>query len=122
MPRAKRRTEEFYCGECRGYFMVTLNVAINHEVEVVCPSCGHEHRRCVANGHILERGRHSTPVKEKLRPSIASYSKHPFTEKMRSSASHRDGEVLSPVMLDRWLEVAAREKGVGHDDNNEFTN
>jgi hypothetical protein len=133
MPRVNRQTQEFYCGECKGYFMVTLNIALNHEVEVVCPgpNCGHEHRRCVVDGQILENGRFSSNSKEKLRPSSASYSKEPLTAKMQAAAKNnggsgycgqrRDGSVLSPAMMDRWLEVAAREKGIVSGDNNEIT-
>ena len=49
-----RISQEFYCGECSGYFVVRLNIALNHEAEIVCPNCGHEHCRVVRNGIITE--------------------------------------------------------------------
>jgi hypothetical protein len=110
-------TQEFYCGECKGYFLVTLNMALNFEVEIICPNCGHEHRRCINNGQIFEDGRYGSGVKEKIRPTKASYAKEPLTTKMREahekSAWHdrRDGQVVSEPLFERWLEIAAREKG-----------
>lgn len=109
----ERLLQEFFCGECVGYFHVKLNVALNHEVEIVCPNCKHEHRRCIVNGQIFESGRYETSSKEKIRPTPASYSKTPLTQKMRDAhekrGSRRDG--VPVPMYDRWLEVAAREKG-----------
>lgn len=108
----ERISQEFFCGECHGYFLVRLNIALNHEAEIVCPNCGHEHRRCIKDGQIYEQGRFNTTIKEKIRPTSATYSKTPLTEKMQQAhekhGSRRDGV---PVMMDRWLEVAARERG-----------
>jgi predicted RNA-binding Zn-ribbon protein involved in translation (DUF1610 family) len=106
-------SQEFYCHECNGYFLVRLNMAINHEAEIICPNCGHEHRRCIIDGQIFEKGRNSTAVKEKIRTTKVNYSKTPFTQKMReaheNSSFHgrRDGV----PMFDQWLNVAARERG-----------
>lgn len=131
MPRANKVTQEFYCGECGGYFLATLNMALNFEVEIVCPGpdCGHEHRRCVVDGQILEQGRFATDSKEKIRPTSASYSKEPLTTKMRARhkeeknggycGGRRDGELVTEPMFDRWLEIAARERGEGNDNGDD---
>lgn len=109
-----RISQEFYCGECKGYFVVRLNIELNHEVEIACPNCGHEHRRCIVDGLIFEQGRHTTQVKEKILVTKANYSKTPITEKMREAhnrayGGRRDGVPLP--MMDQWLNVAARERG-----------
>lgn len=114
-----RISQEFYCGECKGYFLVRLNMALNFEAEIVCPNCGHKHRRCVKDGQIYEGGRFNTDSKEEIMPTKASYSKTPLTEKMQKAHEkndfngRRDGVVVCdrPPMYDRWLEIAARERG-----------
>ena len=108
-----RISQEFYCGECSGYFLVRLNINLNHEIEVVCPNCGHEHRRCIVEGQIFEQGRFKVNSKEKVRPTKASYAKEPLTTKMRlSGSSKRDGSILTEQMRSRWLEKAAEEIGM----------
>jgi hypothetical protein len=113
--KTEKVCQEFYCGECRGYFMVNLNIAINHEVEILCPQCEHKHRRCIVDGTIFEQGRFATSSKEVIRPLKSTYAKDPLTKKMQDAAKgyggRRDGIPVSPQMFDRWLEVAAREKG-----------
>ena len=115
--------QEFYCGECKGYFRIPLNPIIDYEVEICCPNCGHEHRRCVVKGVIFEQGRHQTNSREKIRVSMATYSKMPITAKMleahngKQFSGRRDGVVIERDPLsqtefdERWLSIAAREKG-----------
>lgn len=107
MPRV---SQEFYCNECDGYFIVRLNTKLNHEAVIRCPNCGHEHRRCVKNGEIYEQGRFSSDHKETILPTKTSYSKKPFTEEMRKNA--RDGvrvpDGMREEMYDRWVELAER--------------
>ena len=110
-----RKSEEFYCNECQGYFIVRLNLALDHEVEIVCPQCKHKHRRCIKDGHIFEVGRFNTESKEEIMPTIATYSKEPHSKAMqdahKSHGSRRDRVPYRPPMYDRWLDVAARERG-----------
>lgn len=112
-----RVTQEFYCGECQGYFLVRLNMALNFEALIKCPKCGHEHRRCINNGEICEQGRHHTDVRETIHTTMATYSKEPFTDRMRkahdqrSYSGRRDGVPIDPIMAGSWLNVAARERG-----------
>ncbi len=108
-----RIAQEFYCGECQGYFLIQLNMALNMEVHIVCPNCGHEHRRCIKDGQIYENGRYESKVKEEILCTRASYSKEPLTAKMKSPSCHRrDGvPLLDEDMKQRWLQVAARERG-----------
>ena len=123
MAKTQRQSQEFYCGECRGYFIVRLNMALNHEALIKCPNCGHEHQRCVNNGVIYERGRFANSVKETVRPMKSSYSKKPRTKAMEeaheknSYRDRRDGVKMSRQQLSRWAEIADREStGVMFDD------
>lgn len=112
--------QEFYCGECQHYIRVRLNMSYNRTIWLVCPMCGHKHQRYIDKGTIYERGRyeHGDPV-EDICPPKSACSKEPFTKKMRDSYSRRDGAVIrtdadlarASVMIDRWAEVAARERG-----------
>jgi len=113
-----RISQEFYCGECKGYFAIRLNMSLNHEVEIVCPNCKHEHRRRIEDGQIFERGRHITPISEKILTSMANYSKTPITQRMRDAhekqiySARRDGVPYeNQPMMEQWLSVAARERG-----------
>lgn len=125
MTRVQRVSQEFYCGECKGYFMVRLNMALNHEVHVRCPKCDHEHRRVIKDGVIYESGRYGTDVKENVRTTIATYHKEPVTERMKkaheqnSYRDRRDAVAMTAESMVRWAEVAQREKtGAMFDDDN----
>jgi hypothetical protein len=72
-------------------------MALNHEVEVVCPKCGHQHRRVVANGEIHESGRYATKVKEEICPPMSAYQKNPWTEKMRNGSQFSDRRDGVPI-------------------------
>lgn len=89
--------QEFYCGECDGYIDVKLNMALNYEVEVVCPNCGHKHRRCIVKGVIHEGGRYRTDSKEEIKPVKSAYHKEPKTVRMMNAKSYqrRDGVAAS---------------------------
>lgn len=114
--RPQRMSQEFYCGECEGYFLVRLNMALNHGILVCCPNCGHEHRRVIKDGVIYENGRYDASVKEKVLTSKVTYHKEPVTETMkkahadRSWGGRRDGATMSNDQLMRWQEVAEREQ------------
>lgn len=125
-----RVSQEFWCdtggGGCGGYFVVRLNLALNHIVKLVCPGCGHEHQRKITAGVLVESGRYKSDPHETLRPTKAAYSKTPLTEPMRTAAaqhtrpaSQKNAVPLTGAQLDeyrqRWLEVAARERGEDHD-------
>lgn len=101
--------QEFYCGECDGHIDVKLNIALNHEVEVKCPNCGHEHRRVVRNGQIFEDGRYQSSYVEKLKPVKAAYHKEPKTVRMKTKNfdARRDGAVVqSPrdLINESWFD------------------
>lgn len=125
-----RIKQEFYCGECKGYFLANLSATLTMHVDVVCPECGHKHRRFIENGIIKENGRDTgnTP-KEELIGLKATYSKRPLTAKMRETreqngayhSERRNGVPLTPeeqfaeayradAMDERWVEKASNEK------------
>lgn len=110
--------QEFYCttsgGGCGGYFMVKLNIGLNHRIEMVCPKCGHKHRRRIEDGVILEDGRFSGSSVEEICPTMSSYSKKPKTviHKKKKFKNERDGAVVETTkdlvrdqtMMQRWVE------------------
>lgn len=113
-----QEAQEFYCGECRTYFIIKLNMALESIVFVVCPGCEHEHQRSIRAGRLTEEGRHESTPTLKIRALKSTMSKTPLTEAMqRAHETHsyqgrRCGIPVPPPMYDRWLEVAAREKGL----------
>jgi hypothetical protein len=46
--------QEFFCSQCRGYFRVTLNMALNLRIIVQCPKCGRQHERTIEDGQIKD--------------------------------------------------------------------
>jgi hypothetical protein len=105
-----RVSEEFYCNDCDGYFVVRINVALDYEIHVVCPNCGHAHPRYVRDGHIFEHGTGKHP-KERILTTKNNYSKEPITEKMRQKGA-RNGEPIAQMFLhERWASLAQREQG-----------
>jgi hypothetical protein len=111
--------QEFYCGECQGYFRVKLNMALTIGVEIVCPKCKHKHHRFIKDGVIYENGRSEHGAKEEICPPLSAYSKEPLTAKMeKAKYGKRDGVVIdkeedlskrhpaSEAMLrERWFEL-----------------
>jgi hypothetical protein len=112
--------QEFYCGECSGYFRVRLNMALNLGVKIVCPKCKHEHHRYIKDGVIYESGRENNSAKEEICPPLSAYSKEPLTQKMLATGwrAKRDGVTIekeadlnkrSPVadamIKERWFEL-----------------
>lgn len=109
MAKAKRITQEFYCGTCKGYCLFRLNVGLNNiEVDIRCPNpdCNHEHRRCVYKGRIEERGRFGGgKINQRIRTTFATYSKKPRTKAMDKAQKNgytgarcdlrRDGVILT---------------------------
>lgn len=51
----ERRKEEFYCGECKKYFLTYLRRNMNGAYTVQCPSCGHHHYRVVKEGFVTDQ-------------------------------------------------------------------
>lgn len=116
MSETQRVSQEFYCGECVGYFFVRLNMVVNHEALIRCPNCAHEHRRCINNGVIYEDGRYQSDIKETVLTMKSTYHKVPITDQMKKAAEgkswqdRRNGIQMSPDQMLRWYEVSQREK------------
>tara|TARA_Y100000310_G_scaffold308311_1_gene351279 strand:- start:305 stop:715 length:411 start_codon:yes stop_codon:yes gene_type:complete len=94
----KRVRQEFYCrklgGGCGRYFVVKINIALNHVVIVICPGCKHEHKRSVIDGTIRESGRHDNVPVEKLIPPKSALSNTPKTKKMKENEKDRKKKPL----------------------------
>lgn len=45
---------EFYCTECKKYFDIKLNMALDGNYRIHCPNCNHVHYRKVSNGKITD--------------------------------------------------------------------
>jgi len=107
-----RITQEFYCGNCNGYFLVKLNMSLTMGVQIHCPNCDHLHHRFIKEGRIYERGRDSHSPVDEIIVTKASYSKKPRSEAMRQAAnSRRDGvplterdPVSAQMIQDIWIE------------------
>lgn len=100
-----RIAQEIFCtksgGGCGGFFVVRLNIEINHRVKMICPKCQHEHLRSIIDGVMHEEGRFDGSDKdiEELCPTIGAWSEEPRTVHMKKHAdcSHvkeRDGAVI----------------------------
>ncbi|MHA1948256.1 MAG: hypothetical protein ACW99G_02670 [Candidatus Thorarchaeota archaeon] len=83
--------QEFYCGECSGYFRVKLNLDRDYVVWMVCPECGHKHKRAIDGGVIKENGRENSDPAEEIVVMKSAYSKEPWTKKMqKAKEKHED--------------------------------
>lgn len=126
MPDATVVTQEFFCSECKVYFLVTLFTGqTDYEAVVVCPGCGHEHQRCIHKGEIHEQGRFQTSVKERILSTKASISKEPRTARLKVATEwrqRRDGvpvhnEEMESFLQQRWFERSQEQKEGGRWDD-----
>ena len=113
-PVNEKILQEIHCtksgGGCGGFFRCKLNVCLNRKVEMVCPNCGHKHRRSIKDGVVHEEGRHAGTVQEQITPPKSAFSEEPHTKKLKKwagkdSKKERDGAVISneKSMLSRFL-------------------
>jgi len=49
-----RRSEEFYCSECKKYFLTYLRTSHFGNYTIQCPNCNHHHFRVVKEGLVTE--------------------------------------------------------------------
>ncbi len=58
-----RQLEEFYCGECKKYFLTYLRPNMNGNYTIECPNppCGHHHFRKVKSGVVTSDRCNSEP-------------------------------------------------------------
>ena len=105
-------SQEMYCNECDGFFIVRLRIDLNISAEIICPNCEHRHYRHTENGAIFDGT--GSGRKETIRPTRATYHKKPLTERIkrnnRNGSPMQTGEVQHHFNQ-RWLDVAAREAG-----------
>ncbi len=118
-----RMLQEFFCSGCKGFIRVNLNLALR-QIIVVCPKCDRKHTRYVTDGRITDQyvaKQHNIGAREveEIMPTRAAWSDTPHTQRMREAEAkgikkevhnsiERNGV---PLDVERWLEVAAREKG-----------
>lgn len=55
-----RRSEEFYCSECKSYFLTYLRTNFFGNYTIQCPSCSHMHFRFVDNGLVTDQRHRET--------------------------------------------------------------
>ena len=64
-----RFKEEFYCQECKQYFLTYLRTNMNGNYTIKCPKCGHHHYRKVKDG-ICTQDRHNDTYELSQSPLI----------------------------------------------------
>lgn len=109
-----RVQQEWYCtksgGGCGGYIVCKINIAINGIVEMVCPKCGHKHRRNIKDGVIMEELRFSKSPTQEICPTMAAYSNNPrlkATQEAAGTDKERDGVVITEgckFLKESWFE------------------
>lgn len=112
---AERISQEVYCNDCDGFFIVRLNTALTIKAEIRCPSCGRQHPRYVVKGIIQEDGR-GVPANAKtevIRTTMSTYHKNAVVQEMMKKSHRRNGIALpGDVFLAKsWLSKAGSEKG-----------
>ena len=106
--------QEFHCptsgGGCGGYFTCGINVNLTGWVNVICPSCQHNHSRKYDNGVIVEEGRYtgqpSTDETEELLGNPASFSMKPKAKLSKNNPRERDAVIIDAnrceFLADAW--------------------
>ncbi len=96
--------EEFYCatsgGGCGGFITVRINMALNGVFELVCPKCGHQHRRAVKDGILTDSGRHVGTVLEQLCPPLPAWHKKAWHPESKRRAKDWENERNAVVIED----------------------
>jgi len=117
---SKRITQEFYCNDCMGYFLVRLRVnGPNYKARVKCPKCGREHPRYIIDGLITEQAadrrlwKKPPPERdENILTTMATYRTKPFTTMMqRREGFARCGMPVSDAAMAKRLQ----ETGMKHE-------
>ena len=93
-----KTSQEFYCGECKDYWILINSYLDGYEVEVVCPNCNHEHRRCISKGQIVKSGRFANAPKEKIISPKSSYHKEPIHIRMDKAKKSFDSRRMVPSL------------------------
>jgi hypothetical protein len=103
-----RVVQEFYCNDCDGYFRVTLNMALEMDIKLECPNCGHHHDRSIKGGLVYEKAlglKHQS--EHVIVPVKSTYSKTPALTK--SYKDMRSGVVIDDpkrdLVKERWNEI-----------------
>ena len=74
-----RKKVEFHCTNCYKYFDIKLNMKLNGNHRVHCPSCEHIHYRMIKDGEITGSRFNQNPddpIVDDLRPMLASCRDH----------------------------------------------
>ena len=110
--------QEFYCGNCSGYFRIKLAMNYDRIIHLNCPNCGHQHKRKIVSGIIKEEGRDYGDAVEEIVVPKSAYSKEPLSEHFRAArafAQKRDGIKLTEDDLVREQMMIERWSQIGHD-------
>ena len=96
-----KETLQFYCAECKGYFVVRLRTNIDGDYTIVCPKCEHEHFRKVKGG-IITKDRHGGGRNpDRILGPPSAYSKEPILEEVTSR--YDDSKIVRPGLWQRFF-------------------
>ena len=91
--------KEFYCTECHKYFDIKLNVALDGNYRIHCPSCNHTHYRTVKQGMITDQrfpDNHESILIEDI---------YPMKSSCRDTQQDLNKGVYDKFMKQLWAEV-----------------
>ena len=58
--------QELHCHSCNRYVQFSLDLSVDGDYRLDCPSCGHDHYRIVVNGKITERRWGRSPSQQQV--------------------------------------------------------
>ena len=110
---------EFFCNDCNGWIMLTLNPNLRGTFVVECPKCGRKHPRCFKDGQMkmppgyedevkalkaerrisIERDGGDESGRDVIKPLMSAYSKESRLEKLRAELG---------FTADSWARKVAR--------------
>lgn len=89
-PRTER--QELHCHACNQYVQFTMDMSLNGNHVLNCPSCGHEHCRVVKDGVITEdrwgsRNGPAIPVYGATTSTVSTWATYPTTSTTNPASS-----------------------------------
>ena len=92
--------QEIFCHECGNYVQFDIDVSLNGNHVLKCPSCGHEHCRVVKNGIITEDRWDSRNPTFNVSPNSITYTNlSTFTTFAQSNSS----TTVTNFLYNSWI-------------------